>query len=276
MKKAVIVFFTIICMTLTAYAADDISVYMNGERMSFEQEPIIRDDYTLVPFRAIFEKLDMTVQWFGEERRVTAQKEGISITLFIDGSTMYVNEEEFQLATPAIIYNNFTLVPLRAVAEAAKAQVDWDGDNRTVTITYEESNFENWAQEVLELTNDERAKKDLAPLEWDDSLAALAETHCEDMINRGFFAHNNPDGLTPFDRMKNAGISYYAAGENIAAGQYSPKAAVEAWMNSEGHRENILNPDFKCLGVSVVKGGKYGIYWAQEFAQFKQKTVTKK
>ena len=276
MKKAIIIFFAVLCTTFTAYAADDISVYMNGEKMVFEQAPIIRDDFTLVPFRAIFEKLDMTVQWFGDEQRVTAQKGGIAITLFINKPVMYVNNEAFELSTPPIIYNDFTLVPLRAVAEAAKAQVEWDGDTRTVTITSQESDFANWAREVLKLTNDERVMRGLNPLKWNDELAALAMMHCEDMINRSFFAHNNPDGLTPFDRMKNAGISYYAAGENIAAGQYSPKAAVEAWMNSEGHRENILNPDFKCLGVSVVKGGKYGIYWAQEFAQFKQKTVTKK
>lgn len=77
--------------------------------------------------------------------------------------------------------------------------------------------------EVLNLVNEERAKYNVAPLKWDDSLAALAESHCEDMIDRNFFAHNTPDGQTPFDRMKAAGISYSSAGENIAAGQYSPE-----------------------------------------------------
>lgn len=268
MKKLLIPFL-IICISTAAFAADDISVYMNDKKLSFEQAPIIQNDSTLVPFRAIFESLDMTVQWFESERRVTAQKEGTAITLFIDRPVMYVNNETIELDMPPIIYNNSTLVPLRAVSEAAGAQVDWNGETRTVTITAQESSFESWAKQVLILTNNERSKNGLSPLQWDDSLAELAKVHCEDMISRGFFSHNNPDGETPFDRMKKAGISYWAAGENIAAGQYSPEAVVESWMNSEGHRDNIMNPDFKSLGVSVVKGGEYGIYWAQEFARFK-------
>ena len=269
MKKALAVLFAVICFTTAVYADDGVSVYMNGEELSFEQPPVIRNDSTLVPFRAIFEQLDMTVQWFEEDRRVTAQSEDTAITLFIDSPVMYVNDKTVELAAPAIIYNDFTMVPLRAVAEAASAQVEWDGESRTVTITSRESEFEDWARQVLALTNAERAKNGLNPLEWNDSLAELGEAHCEDMVNRNFFAHNNPDGETPFDRMKKAGISYRAAGENIAAGQYSPEAAVKAWMESPGHRQNILNSEFQYLGVGVVKGGAYGIYWAQEFARLK-------
>lgn len=182
---------------------------------------------------------------------------------------MYVNDKSVNLETPPIIYNDFTLVPLRAVSEAAGANVEWEEETRTVKITAQDSDFEEWAMQVLELTNKERAKRDMNPLEWDNSLARLAENHCNDMINRGFFAHNNPDGETPFDRMKKAGILYWMAGENIAAGQYSPEAVIESWMNSAGHRKNILNPDFKSLGVGVVRGGHYGVYWAQEFALLK-------
>ena len=269
MKRLLLIFLIIISISSAVFAADDISVYLNDKKLSFEQAPIIRNDTTLVPFRAIFEELDMTVQWFEDEKRVTAQKEDAVITLFIDKSVMYVNDETIELNTPPIIYNDFTLVPLRAVSEAAGAQVDWDGETHTVTITAQESSFESWAKRVLILTNRERAKNGLNPLQWDSSLAALAKTHCEDMINRKFFDHNNPDGETPFDRMKKAGISYRFAGENIAAGQYSPEAVVESWMSSAGHRENILNSNFTYLGVSVVKGGEYGIYWAQEFARFK-------
>lgn len=257
-----------ICLPVTAFA-DDIAVLLNGERLVFEEPPIIRDDSTLVPFRAIFEQLDMTVQWFGEEQRVTAQNDDTSITLFIGNDTMNVNGENIRLLTPPIIYNDFTFVPLRAVSEAAGATVDWDGGTRTVTITAQKSTFDSWGYEVLELVNAERTKYGHVPLKWDDSLAELAEEHCRDMIERDFFAHDNPDGETPFDRMKNAGIAYWTAGENIAAGQSSPQAVVDAWLNSPGHRKNILNEDFEYMGVSAVKGGSYGIYWAQEFARFK-------
>lgn len=266
--KKIITFFIIFTVMIPCAFADGISVYLNDKQLSFEQEPIIQNDFTLVPFRTIFEELDMTVQWFGDEQRVTAQKEGTAITLFIDKTVMYVNDKPVTLETPPIIYNDFTLVPLRAVSEAAGADVGWEEDTRTVRITAQESSFDEWAKEVLRLTNEERAKLNMPALVWDDSLASLAEEHCNDMIKRGFFSHDNPDGKTPFDRMRNAGLSYRMAGENIAAGQYSPEAALESWMNSKGHRKNILNPDFQSMGAGVVKGGKYGIYWAQEFALF--------
>lgn len=267
--KKIIAFLIIFSFFIPAALADDISVYLNDKQLSFEQAPIIRDDFTLVPFRTIFEELDMTVQWFGDEKRVTAEKEGTAITLFIDKTVMYVNDKAVTLETPPIIFNDFTLVPLRAVSEAAGANVQWEQETRTVKITAQESEFEDWAKQILTLTNAERARRNVPPLKWSDSLAELGQKHCDDMISRSFFAHENPDGETPFDRMKKAGISYWVAGENIAAGQYSPEAAMTSWMNSAGHMKNIMNPDFEYLGVAVRKGGKYGIYWAQEFATFK-------
>lgn len=270
MKKITALFLSLMIMSPTVFADDDITVYLNEDELIFEQSPIIQNDSTLVPFRAIFENLDMVVQWFGDEQRVTAQKDDLTITLFIDENTMYVNDTSIELNTPPIIYNDYTLVPLRAVSESAGAEVFWDGDTHTVYIeTDNESDFDDWGYEVLNLVNEERAKYNVAPLKWDDSLAALAESHCEDMIDRNFFAHNTPDGKTPFDRMKAAGISYSSAGENIAAGQSSPQNVMDSWMNSPGHRKNILNPDFEYIGVGLARGGSYGIYWAQEFATFK-------
>ena len=270
MKKIAALFLSLMIMSPPVFADDDITVYLNEDELIFEQSPIIQNDSTLVPFRAIFENLDMVVQWFGDEQRVTAQKDDLTITLFINENTMYVNDMPVELNTPPIIYNDYTLVPLRAVSESAGAEVFWDGDTHTVYIeTDNESDFDDWGYEVLNLVNEERAKYNVAPLKWDDSLAALAESHCEDMIDRNFFAHNTPDGQTPFDRMKAAGISYSSAGENIAAGQSSPKNVMDSWMNSPGHRNNILNPDFEYIGVGLARGGSYGIYWAQEFATFK-------
>ncbi len=276
MKKILLLITALISLSVPASAGGNISVYLNGEELAFPQPPIIYNDYTLVPFRAIFEKLDMTVQWFESEQRVTAQKEGLSITLFIDNPVMTVNSDTTELAVPPIIYNDYTLVPLRAVSEAAGAEVLWNGETETVTITTAPNETEDWGMRVLELTNDIRAEHNLTPLVWDDTLASLAKEHCEDMADRGYFSHNTPEGKSPFDRMKEAGIRYVYAGENIAAGHYSPEEAVNSWMKSEGHRENILNPNYKSLGVSFARGGSYGIYWAQEFAQCSEKTVTKK
>ena len=255
--------------SVPAVAADDISVYLNGEKMTFDQPPIIRDDSTLVPFRAIFEGLGMSVDWNGDERQVSAENNNTKILLYINSPVMYVNGAEKTLLTPPIIYNDRTLVPLRAVSEAVGTDVQWDGETRTVTIITKNKDFDTFAERVFALTNAEREKNGLKPLKWDETLALLAQVHCEDMIERDFFDHINPDGETPFDRMKDFDIAYWTAGENIAAGQLSPEAVMEAWMNSKRHRENILNPNFRSLGISVLKGGSHGIYWVQEFAQLK-------
>ena len=119
---------------------------------------------------------------------------------------------------------------------------------------------------VLELVNVERAKHGLSALTWDSSLAKVAEAHSLDMANNNFFSHTNLKGQSPFDRIKAFGISYSYAAENIAAGQKTPESVMNSWMNSEGHRKNILNANLKRLGVGYVKGGSYGTYWTQVFA----------
>ncbi len=125
----------------------------------------------------------------------------------------------------------------------------------------------SYEQQVLALVNQERAKQGLSALSWSDELTAVARAHSKDMAARGFFSHTNPDGQSPFDRMKAAGISYRTAGENIAAGQRTPQEVVNAWMNSEGHRANILNASYTRLGVGYASGsGAYSTYWTQCFA----------
>lgn len=118
----------------------------------------------------------------------------------------------------------------------------------------------SYAQAVLELVNSERAKIGLSALTLDSTLNAVATAHSKDMATRNFFSHTNPDGLSPFDRIKNAGVSYKTAGENIAMGQKSAEQVVNSWMNSEGHRKNILNASFTKMGLGNVNN-----YWTQLF-----------
>ncbi|MBR2471625.1 MAG: hypothetical protein IKB55_02965 [Clostridia bacterium] len=128
------------------------------------------------------------------------------------------------------------------------------------------TNASAFEKRVLELVNIERAKYGLSALQWSNELASVARAHSKDMNDRGFFSHTNPDGKSAFDRIKAAGISYSYAAENIAAGQSTPEAVVEGWMNSKGHRENILNPNLKYLGVGFYEGnGTYKYYWTQNF-----------
>ncbi len=121
-------------------------------------------------------------------------------------------------------------------------------------------------KEVFELVNKERAANGLNSLTWADDLAAVARAHSQDMIDNNYFSHTNLNGESPFDRLHNAGISYTTAAENIAYGQKTPEAVMNAWMNSSGHRANILNSRVKELGVGAAKTSNGAIYWTQVFA----------
>ncbi|WP_320779945.1 CAP domain-containing protein [Streptomyces sp. CRN 30] len=117
--------------------------------------------------------------------------------------------------------------------------------------------------EVLRLVNVERAKVGCTPVAADSALSGLAESFSEAMAAEDFFDHTDPSGRTPWDRAEAAGISGLG-GENIARGQADAAAVMDAWMNSEGHRANILNCDFTSLGVGVHFGSG-GPWWTQDF-----------
>jgi uncharacterized protein YkwD len=117
--------------------------------------------------------------------------------------------------------------------------------------------------EVLRLVNEERAKVGCSPVAANSGLTQLAEAFSQDMAARNFFDHTDPDGRTPWDRAAKAGVTDLG-GENIARGQADAAAVMEAWMNSPGHRANILNCDFKTLGVGVHFGDG-GPWWTQDF-----------
>jgi uncharacterized protein YkwD len=116
---------------------------------------------------------------------------------------------------------------------------------------------------VLTLVNQERAKVGCSPVTQDKALAGLAGAFSDDMAARGFFDHTDPDGKSPWDRAAAAGITNLG-GENIARGQADAAAVMDAWMNSPGHRANILNCDYKTLGVGVTFGDG-GPWWTQDF-----------
>jgi uncharacterized YkwD family protein len=117
-------------------------------------------------------------------------------------------------------------------------------------------------QKVIELTNAERRKNGLSDLKADSALSNVAREKSKDMKAKNYFSHTSPTYGSPFDMMRDFGISYNTAGENIAMGQRSPEEVVQAWMNSEGHRKNILNGNFTHIGVGYVKDGNY---WTQMF-----------
>ncbi|WP_017753597.1 SafA/ExsA family spore coat assembly protein [Calidifontibacillus oryziterrae] len=119
--------------------------------------------------------------------------------------------------------------------------------------------------QVIQLTNQERAKYGLPALTANWELSRVARFKSADMRDRNYFSHTSPTYGSPFTMMKNFGIRYSAAAENIAAGQTTPQEVVNAWMKSAGHRQNILDSRMTHIGVGYAKGGSYRHYWTQMF-----------
>lgn len=117
-------------------------------------------------------------------------------------------------------------------------------------------------QEVIRLVNVERSKAGLSPLKYDWELARVAKHKSLDMQKIGYFSHTSPTYGSPFDMMKAYGIRYMSAGENIAKGQRTAQEVVNAWMNSAGHRANILSTSYTHIGVGYVSNGNV---WTQMF-----------
>lgn len=124
------------------------------------------------------------------------------------------------------------------------------------------SELSQFEKQVVDLTNAERTKKGLKPLQVDNQLAKAAGVKSQEMSDKKYFDHNSPTYGSPFDMMKKFGVSYSYAAENIAMGQRSPQEVVQAWMNSQGHRQNIMNPNFTHIGVGYAASGNY---WTQMF-----------
>ncbi len=148
-------------------------------------------------------------------------------------------------------------------APAVKAPENGKGDGNGNTTGSGSGSEATAEATVLALVNQERAKAGCSPVRADASLALLAEDFSQDMAARGFFDHTDPDGATPWDRAEKAGIDGLG-GENIARGQTDAESVMDSWMNSEGHRANILNCNFKTLGVGVHMGPG-GPWWTQNF-----------
>ena len=110
--------------------------------------------------------------------------------------------------------------------------------------------------------NVERAKNGLSALQMDESVRKVARVKSSDMSQNKYFSHTSPTYGTPFEMLKSYGISYKSAGENIAQGYTSPEAVVKGWMNSSGHRANILNASFTHIGIGYEASGNY---WTQMF-----------
>lgn len=156
----------------------------------------------------------------------------------------------------------YTHVGVAHTADARSGDVYWTALWAT---PFSRQGLAEWGSAVLRLTNAERTAAGLSPLSPDPLLTVAAQDHSADMIARAFYSHTSPDGGEPWHRASAAGSRHRAIGENIACGQRTPAEVVDGWMNSPGHRANILKPSFTHLGVGFAGGGSAGTYWTQLF-----------
>ena len=156
------------------------------------------------------------------------------------------------------IYENYRICSYQIISEESEMSLDgiYPLESDELSKSFE--------LQVRDLTNSVRFQRNLNGLEYSEKATISSRKHSEDMAKNNFFEHTNKKNESPFDRMKKEDIVYIGAGENIAAGQTSAIYAHEAWMNSEGHRKNILG-DYNNIGVGVVFGGHYKIYYTQNF-----------
>jgi len=171
----------------------------------------------------------------------------------VRGDTMWKIADKYEVGTREIINAN---------PEVKNPDLIYPGQRLNVPeIELSVSSFET---EVIRLVNIERTKNGLSSLTHDWELSRVARYKSQDMKDKNYFSHTSPTYGSPFDMMKSFGISYRSAGENIAKGQTTPQKVVTAWMNSPGHRANILNKSYTHIGVGYVKNGNY---WTQMFIQ---------
>ena len=136
--------------------------------------------------------------------------------------------------------------------------------NQVLNIPLMDESITSFEQQVIDLTNEKRASRGLKPLNANWELSRVARYKSQDMANNKYFSHTSPTYGSPFNMIKNFGIKYRSAGENIAYGQRTPAQVVNSWWNSAGHRANMLNANYTDIGVGYVANGNY---WTQMFIQ---------
>lgn len=169
------------------------------------------------------------------------------------GDTMWKIASRFQVGTSEIISAN---------PQIKNASLIYPGQKLTIPSLTDVKSQEN---EVIRLVNVQRSKAGLQTLTQNWQLSRVARYKSQDMIDKGYFSHTSPTYGSPFRMMESFGIKYSAAGENIAMGQQSPSEVMNAWMNSPGHRNNIMSPSFTQIGVGLAKDKNGRMYWTQMF-----------
>lgn len=273
-------------------AKGNINIKVEGKQIIFpDVQPVIKEGRILVPIRAIAEAMNISVNWDPKNkvaRFVQKRNRYTKLVIPIQSSYLQLIDGTESLVIgidkPAQIMNQRTMVPLRVIGEAFDYHVHWeastetasyinDGQAKIGTQTFGSYDIEGSILQVNQKElqvfwqiNHERITNDLAPLALDVNVSKVARTKSQDMHDLQYFSHTSPTYGSPFEMMESFDISYRAAGENIAAGYLSAQEVMTGWMNSDGHRKNILSPQFTHVGVGYMNGNQgYFHYWTQMF-----------
>ena len=184
----------------------------------------------------------------------------LSLSAAVSASSTYTVKKGDSLWKIAVSYQ-IGLSEIKAENPTIK-NYDLIYPGQIINIPTLNASVDAYEREVVRIVNLERANAGLSPLEYDWQLSRVARYKSEDMQKNKYFSHTSPTYGSPFNMMKSFGISYKTAGENIAKGYQTPSAVVNGWMNSKGHRANILNSSFTHIGVGYVASGNY---WTQMF-----------
>jgi len=171
--------------------------------------------------------------------------------------TMYRIAAQYGVGLQTLIAANPHIANPSVIWQGMKVQIPAPGSTGASTTADASVSF---ARQVVQLVNAERAKAGLPALASDALLGKVAHDKAVDMYTNGYFSHQSPTYGSPFDMMRAYGVTYRYAGENIAKGQRTPAEVMQAWMNSPGHRANIVSPNFTKIGVAYYKGE-----WVQAF-----------
>lgn len=194
-----------------------------------------------------------------DELKAIAAKYGINIDNLLNGISGTVTKPSQTVTKPATkpAAKPVTKPAAKPSAGTAAKQGTGTTNNGGSDNSATMSDFQS---QVVSLVNAERKKAGLPALKSDALLTKVAMAKAKDMDENNYFSHTSPTYGSPFDMMRQFGVSYSYAGENIASGQKTPQEVMNAWMNSQGHRENILNKNYTKIGVGYVNGE-----WVQEF-----------
>ncbi|MCL2573877.1 MAG: stalk domain-containing protein [Defluviitaleaceae bacterium] len=285
---------TFAVFSVCSLSASEVNVTIFGESVNFGgQDPIIIDGRTLVPVRGVFEHLGFDVDWNQAAQTATLTDNNSVIVITVGSQTFTTNGHIHTLDAPAQIFDGRTLIPIRAVVESIGLEASWDSAMNTVIIRYivngptleigdddilppfvttlpdaaQLTETEAFEQRIFELVNIERANNGVPPLIWHDGLAASARAHSADMARNNNFSHSSSDGTSFSARMAALGIPNMGIAENILAGGQTPEAMMTGWMNSEGHRGNILDPNLTHIGIGFyhLPDSEWTYYATQKF-----------